>query len=121
MPFSPPEDLPNLRIKPQSLASPAVQVDSLSLSHWESPTEYTGGGGDVYLDCNDGCIGQTYTGQNTLTSTHIVVHFIVCKLYHSEVDAFKIFIYLAALGLGCGTWDFQSSLQHVGSSSLTRN
>ena len=56
---------------------------------WESPTEHIAGGGDVvYLDCNDGCIGQTYTGQNSLTCTLIVVYFIVCKLYHSEVDAF---------------------------------
>ena len=27
----------------------------------------------------------------------------------------KIFTYLAVLGLSCGTWDLQSSLQHVGS------
>ena len=26
-----------------------------------------------------------------------------------------LFIYLAVLGLSCGTWDLQSSLQHVGS------
>ena len=32
----------------------------------------------------------------------------------------KIFIYLAALGLSCGSWDLRSSLQHVGSSSLKR-
>ena len=87
--FSPPKDLPDLRIKPQSLASPAMQVDSLSLNHWESLTEHIGDGGDVvYLDCSDGCIGQTHTGQNSLTYTLTVVHFIVCKLYHSEVDAF---------------------------------
>ena len=36
---------------------------------------------------------------------------------------FKKFIlyYLAALGLSCGTWDFQSSVQPVGSNSLTRD
>ena len=26
-----------------------------------------------------------------------------------------LFMYLAVLGLSCGTWDLQSSLQHVGS------
>ena len=26
-----------------------------------------------------------------------------------------LFMYLAMLGLSCGTWDLQSSLQHVGS------
>ena len=31
------------------------------------------------------------------------------------------FVYLATPHLSCGTWDLQSSLQHVGSSSLTRN
>ena len=30
-----------------------------------------------------------------------------------------LFIYLAVLGLSCGTWNLQSSLQHVGSCILT--
>ena len=30
-----------------------------------------------------------------------------------------LFIYLAVLGLSCGAWDLQSSLQHVGSCILT--
>ena len=35
--FSPPGDLPNPGIKPMSLESPALQEDSLSLSHQGSP------------------------------------------------------------------------------------
>jgi len=35
---SPPaEDLPNPGIKPASPVAPALQADSLPLSHWESP------------------------------------------------------------------------------------
>ena len=34
---------------------------------------------------------------------------------------FLMFIYLAALGFSCGTQDLQSSLQDVGSSSLTQD
>ena len=34
LPFPPPGNLPHLGIKP---ASPALQVDSLPLSHWGSP------------------------------------------------------------------------------------
>ena len=34
---------------------------------------------------------------------------------------FSIFTYLAVLGLSCDTWDIQSLLQHMGSSSLTRD
>ena len=33
LPCSPPGDLPNLGIKPMSSAAPALQVDSLPLSH----------------------------------------------------------------------------------------
>ena len=33
----PPEDLPHPGIKPMSPVSPALQVDSLLLSHWGSP------------------------------------------------------------------------------------
>ena len=36
LPFSPPEDLPDLGIEPPS---PALQADSLLLSHWGSPWE----------------------------------------------------------------------------------
>ena len=38
LPFPPPGDLPNLGIEPASLASPALQTDSLLLSHQGSPT-----------------------------------------------------------------------------------
>ena len=34
---------------------------------------------------------------------------------------FLIFTYLAVLGLTCDTWDIKSLLQHMGSSSLTRD
>ena len=34
LPFHPPRDLPNPGIKPASLVSPALKVDSLPLSHW---------------------------------------------------------------------------------------
>ena len=37
LPFSPPADLPNPGIEP---ASPALQADSLALSHRESPLLY---------------------------------------------------------------------------------
>ena len=37
IPCSPPGDPPNPGIKPSSPASPALQVDSLPLSHWVSP------------------------------------------------------------------------------------
>ena len=33
----------------------------------------------------------------------------------------KKIIYLAVLGLSCGTWGLRSLLRHVGSSSLTRD
>ena len=40
--FLPPEDLPNPGIKPTSPASPALQADSLPLSHrWSPPTVYS--------------------------------------------------------------------------------
>ena len=35
---SPPVDIPDTRIEPPSAASPALQADSLPLSHWGSPT-----------------------------------------------------------------------------------
>ena len=38
MPFLPPRDLPEPAIEPASPASPALQVDSLPLSHWGSPS-----------------------------------------------------------------------------------
>ena len=42
LPCPPPEDLPNPGIKPESSPSPALQVDSLSLSHQGSPqTQYS--------------------------------------------------------------------------------
>ena len=34
--YPPPEDLPDPEIEPMSPASPALQVDSLLLSHWRS-------------------------------------------------------------------------------------
>ena len=37
LPFSPPGDLPNPGIKPESPMAPALQVDSLPLSHQGSP------------------------------------------------------------------------------------
>ena len=37
LPCLPPGDLPNPGIKPESLMSPALQVDSLPLSHRKSP------------------------------------------------------------------------------------
>ena len=41
LPFPPPEDLPNHRIEPVSLAYPAFwQVDSLPLCHLENPELY---------------------------------------------------------------------------------
>ena len=36
-PCLPPRDFPDTGIKPTSLRSPALQVDSLLLSHWGSP------------------------------------------------------------------------------------
>ena len=36
---SPPWDVPNRGIEPVSPASPALQVDSLLLSHWENPKQ----------------------------------------------------------------------------------
>ena len=41
LPFPPPGDLPDAGIKPLSPGIPALQADSLLLSHWESP-EHTG-------------------------------------------------------------------------------
>ena len=38
LPCPPPGDLPDLGIKPISPVSPALQGDSLPLSHWESPS-----------------------------------------------------------------------------------
>ena len=37
LPFPPPGDLPDPGIEPESPSSPALQVDSLPLSHWISP------------------------------------------------------------------------------------
>ena len=37
LPFLLPGDLPNPRIKPMTLVAPAMQADSLLLSHWGSP------------------------------------------------------------------------------------
>ena len=36
-----------------------------------------------------------------------------CEVISHSVGFFLIFIYLAALGLSCGTWDLQSSLLHA--------
>ena len=37
LPLPPPRDLPDAGIEPPSPVSPALLVDSLSLSHWGSP------------------------------------------------------------------------------------
>ena len=37
LPYPPPEDLPNTGMELKSSVSPALQADSLWLSHWESP------------------------------------------------------------------------------------
>ena len=39
LPFPPPGDLPDSGMEPVSLASPALQADSLRLSHLRSPTK----------------------------------------------------------------------------------
>ena len=41
LPFPPPGDLPNPGLKPLSPESPALQADSLPLSHWGSPIMYS--------------------------------------------------------------------------------
>ena len=38
LPCPPPGDLPKAGIKPASLVEPALQADSLLLSHWGSPS-----------------------------------------------------------------------------------
>ena len=40
LPFPSPEDLPNSGIKPETPVSPALQAESLPLSHWGSPYYY---------------------------------------------------------------------------------
>ena len=42
LPCSPPGDLPNPGIKPVSPAAPALQDDSLWLSHWGHPVKFLG-------------------------------------------------------------------------------
>ena len=37
LPFPPPGDLPNLGIEPESPLAPALQIDSLPLSHQRNP------------------------------------------------------------------------------------
>ena len=37
LPIPPPEDLPDSGVEPTTSATPALQVDSLPLSHWGSP------------------------------------------------------------------------------------
>ena len=49
---------------------------------------------------------------NQWTSREVPEHLLIFQ---------KIFIYLAVPGLSCGTWDLQSLLWQVGSSSLTRD
>ena len=39
LPFPPPADLPDPGMEPASYVSPVLQVDSLPLSHWGSPTQ----------------------------------------------------------------------------------
>ena len=39
LPCLPPGDLPHPGIEPKSLSSPALQADSVLLSHWGSPTQ----------------------------------------------------------------------------------
>ena len=41
LPFTPPGDLPNTRIKPASPPFPALQVDSLSPNHLGNPIVYS--------------------------------------------------------------------------------
>ena len=41
LPFPPPGELPNPEFKPLSPESPALQADSLLLSHWGSPIMYS--------------------------------------------------------------------------------
>ena len=45
LPFPPPGDLPDPGIQPRSPASPALQVDSLSLSHWGNAQGFSKGSG----------------------------------------------------------------------------
>ena len=42
LPFPPPRDLPDPGIEPGPPVSPALQTDSLSLSHWGSPVGIKG-------------------------------------------------------------------------------
>ena len=42
LPCSPPGNLPNPGIKPVSPAAPALQKDSLWLSHWGHPVKFLG-------------------------------------------------------------------------------
>ena len=39
--FPPPGDIPNPGVEPVSPESPTLQVDSLLLSHWGSPSEHS--------------------------------------------------------------------------------
>ena len=75
-----PGDLPNLGVKPMS---PALQVDSLLLSHWRSPVlEYSDLQCCVNFLYTVKCLSYTHTHTHTHTHTylfHILVHYVLSQ------------------------------------------
>ena len=97
LPCPPPGDLPNLGIKPASPAAPALQVDSLSMSHQRSPHI-------LVLPLNEKCCLRegTYWWYVRPACTGSPVPTIKCSLL-LQADSFLMSFYLAAWGLSCST------------------
>ena len=90
LPFPPPGDLPDTGIKPESPASPALQADSLLLSHRGSPqTDHThtlwwndpdpgthppGGSTDATKRRVNECSYQLHSSQCQTEATQVSVH-----------------------------------------------
>ena len=73
-----------------------------------------GGHGNLLQYC---CLENLTDREHWLATVHRVIE----SQTRLKQLSMHTFVYLATPHLSCGTWDLQSSLQHVGSSSLTRN
>ena len=115
LPFPPPGDLPDTGIKPESPASPALQADTLLLSHRGSPqTDHThtlwwndpdpgthppGGSTDATKRRVNECSYQLHSSQCQTEATQVSVEGINCSVSHRKRN--KLLLHSALVTQSC--------------------
>ena len=79
LPCPPPGDLPDPGIKPESSASPALQVDSLPLGHGEKPNR-------VLLVCKDWMGGRAYFSKEKNWKKKTIIWLKDCEDWAEELS-----------------------------------